>query len=76
MKTFVNVGAARGFANRVEAALAQLRFQNVNRFEMGAAFPQPVGQSMTLLDLDQGIQEPNLPNEPNTSPAIRRLTRA
>ena len=40
----MNVRAARRFANRVEAAFAQLTFQPIDRFKVRAAFSQPIGK--------------------------------
>ena len=52
MEALVDVGAASRLTNGVEIALTQLRFQRVDRFEVGAAFAQPVGETW----LDSGLR--------------------
>jgi hypothetical protein len=45
MKTFVNIRAARRFANGMQVSPPQVGFQGVNGFELRLAFTQPFGQA-------------------------------
>jgi hypothetical protein len=62
MKTFVDVRAARRFADRVKVESAQFRFQFVQRFEMRRALTRPFRQTRAsrLIDMsdiyERGVQ--------------------
>ena len=70
MKTLVNIGAARRFTNRMQPPLAQFRFQQVDRFEMRAAFTEPFRQSRlrrAAINLNKRIKS----HENSSSHAVR-----